>query len=449
MHFFTPQVFNLHSADGKAACEFPVLYYLTALCYHAFNQHEFILRLITILIASIGFLHLFQLLKNRFDSFTHAFIFSFVFISSTVMLYYTNNFLPDASALGFTFIGTFLFFKFVDNKNNKRILYMCFAFYTLASLLKVTYFINPVTAFISILIYGNPKKNGLISTLKNNTLLLKVFALATITVLSWNLYVSYYNNINNDHYFLIRPMPVWLMSKPQIYEVVDYIFNFWFSKYYYPTTFHLFFILTAAGIFFIKKSDRIILIPGIILAIGSLCYMLLFFSQFKDHDYYFITLIPAIVLINASSFITLKNKFPRLINNWITKLLFLTICFLSLNYAKAKLMQRYTNSHDQFSETGFQLVNAKQFLDSLNIPSDAKIIIIKDQTPNGGLYFINRQGWNIKDTTAANAGLLKTYINQGADYILLTDKNFVLKTINGLKIGTSDNLVLYKLNNSN
>ena len=42
MHFFTPQVFNLHSADGKAACEFPVLYYLTALCYHAFNQHEFI-----------------------------------------------------------------------------------------------------------------------------------------------------------------------------------------------------------------------------------------------------------------------------------------------------------------------------------------------------------------------------------------------------------------------
>ena len=446
-NFFQPQVFNLQSTDGKGASEFPILYYLTAIAYYVFNEHEFILRLITLLIASTGFFYLFKLLYTFLDDLSYAVGFSFLFISSTVLLYYTNNFLPDASAFGLTLIGWYFFFAFIKDMNNKQLLLKCFIFFTLASLLKVTYFINPTTAILSIIIYGLLKKAGLKRTLQNNIKPLIYFILSLIVIFSWNLYVSYYNNINNDHYFLIQPRPIWSISKDQIAEVWEYMTNYWNTSYYYATTFYVFLILIVTGLLFFKKTERIILIPTFILTIGSICYFMLFFAQFKSHDYYFIALIPGILFLVMNSFIALKNKFPVWINNFIPKLFLLTLCIFSLNCAKGKLIQRYEKKDDLYANIGSELAKTRHYIDSLGISEKAKIIILTDQTPNGGLYFINRPGWNIRDTTKNSLIALHNSIKSGADYIIITDKKYIFKGFIGTKIGEENGILIYKLKN--
>ena len=59
--FFKPQLYNLSNFDGRAACEFPITYYLTALLYTLFGKQFFIQRFVHLLIAYIGVFYIFKL----------------------------------------------------------------------------------------------------------------------------------------------------------------------------------------------------------------------------------------------------------------------------------------------------------------------------------------------------------------------------------------------------
>jgi 4-amino-4-deoxy-L-arabinose transferase-like glycosyltransferase len=437
--FFEPQVFNLTSVDGKAACEFPILYYITAQLYTIFGEQEFILRLITITIVSLGFFSLFKLLILILDDILYALIFSFLFLSSTVLLYYTNNFLPDASALGFTLLAWYYFYLF--KKRNKKYLFISFLFFTLGSLLKATYFINPIAAVSTIIVLDLLAKNKLIDIFKSNFRLLLIFFISTALLLSWNLFAIHYNAINKDFYFLVSTRPLWDIDRQSIMEVWDYISNYWYSKYYYQSTIHFFVIAFILGIVFIKKANKTFLVPGIIMLIGSIFYILLFYAQFKDHDYYFITLIPTIIILVVNAFITIRNKFPKLLNNYIAKILLLGLAVLSINYASSKLEERYSITNNEFAEIGVVLSDTRNSLDSLGISKHAKVIVFTDKTPNGGLYFLNRKGWNVSDTTAAGINKISDYKNLGAEFLVNTTRiNFSYA-----KLYENSKLSIYKI----
>jgi hypothetical protein len=438
-NFFEPQVFNLTSTKGRAACEFPILYYITAQFYKIFGEQEFILRLITIIIVSFGFFSLFKFLILILKDVIYALIFSFLFLSSTVLLYYTNSFLPDASALGLTLLGWYYFYLFKEQ--NKKYLILSFCFFTISSLLKVTYFINPIAAAFSIIVFDFLSNKKLINLLKNNYRLLLTFLISSILLFCWNFFVLHYNEINKDFYFLVSSRPIWDMGQQSIIEVLDYISNYWYSEYYFQSTIHFFTITCILGIILIKKANMTILFPSIFLFIGSTFYVLLFYAQFKDHDYYFITIIPTIIFLVILSFTAILNKFPKLINNYIAKFLLLALTFLSINYAKNKLQDRYNNKNDMFSEIGLRLSNTRAAIDSLGISQNAKIIVFTDKTPNGGLYFLNRKGWNLNDTTESNINKISEYKELGASFLInTTSMNFDFT-----KIWANRKISIYKI----
>jgi hypothetical protein len=444
-HFFQPQVFNLQSDGGRAVGEFPILYYLTALLYGLFGEHEFILRLLTLVISSVGFLYLFKLLYRVLRDVTFAFAFSFLFISSTVLLYYTNNYLPDASALGLTLIGWYYFFIFLENRSRRNSLYVCFFFFALASLIKVTFFINPIAAIISLLVYDFSRDRNMKSLFSENAAPMLIFAFSLLIIVSWNYFAIIYNRANHVDSFLMQSTPIWGIGEKQIGEVWEYMSNYWYTRYYYPSTLHFFLVLLLAGIVFVNKSERILLILSLMLAAGSISYFLLFYSQFKDHDYYFIALIPGVIFITVNAFVSVRNKFPLYLSSYPAKLLLIGLCILSLNYAHKKLNQRYEKTDDGISDIGTRLATTRHFLDSTGVPENAKIIIVTDKTPNGGLYFIHRPGWSIKDTTEASKEKLDRYIGMGADYILFTDVKYSKIRFNGVKAGEDSGVMLYKL----
>jgi hypothetical protein len=272
-----------------------------------------------------------------------------------------------------------------------------------------------------------------------------IFAFSLLIIVSWNYFAIIYNRANHVDSFLMQSTPIWGIGEKQIGEVWEYMSNYWYTRYYYPSTLHFFLVLLLAGIVFVNKSERILLILSLMLAAGSISYFLLFYSQFKDHDYYFIALIPGVIFITVNAFVSVRNKFPLYLSSYPAKLLLIGLCILSLNYAHKKLNQRYEKTDDGISDIGTRLATTRHFLDSTGVPSDAKIIIVTDKTPNGGLYFIHRPGWSIKDTTEASKEKLDRYIGIGADYILFTDAKYSKIRFKGVKAGEDNGVMLYKL----
>ncbi|MBI9038145.1 MAG: glycosyltransferase family 39 protein [Bacteroidales bacterium] len=448
MIFFQPMVFDLRSFDGKAACEFPIVYYFTAILYFLFGEKEFLLRLINLTIVFWGFLFLFKLIKQILNDFLLALLLTFLFFSSGILFYYANNFLPDTASLGFIFIGWWSFFRYYQLGRNKYLI-IGFGFFTLASLIKVTTLINPLTIiFLFILerfkIINFSKK----MVFKKTKIFLIISVVSIFPVLIWNLYVLKYNSIYHNVYFLTHIRPIWNLSNNEISVVWDYLTNYWYYSYYYPSTQHFFFILLFLSLFFIKKSDKFLTTLSLILFMGGLSYFLLFFQQFKEHDYYFLTLLPVIVFLVLNSFFILKNRFPKFFKSYVFKFFLLILVALSINLGKTILERRYT-AIDDSAKIGFQLNGADKYLDSINVSREEKFVVLMDYTPNGSLYFLNRKGWTLRNDSEKSLIKIKEYIKNGANYMLITDSVYLqnnnLQDILSEKIGSYNGAMVFKI----
>jgi len=254
--------------------------------------------------------------------------------------------------------------------------------------------------------------------------LLAAFGLSALTVAAWVLYMRWYNAANHDSYFLTHARPIWEMAPSAVREVWDYILNYWHNKFYYPSTWHFFLGALIAGSLVLPLVRLTPWTHAVLyVLVGSLAFALLFFEQFRDHDYYFITLIPAIAFLTVHSFLLLRQKFPRIFGHWSVKAGLAFLCLLSLNYAREKLDERYRlGGADPFSKVGTLLAGARATLDDLAIPETARFVMLNDPTPNGGLYFIDRRGWSVPDVDARSLHLLENYRAHGATYIILLGK---------------------------
>ena len=174
----------------------------------------------------------FLILKDPF----YAFLVPLFILSSTSLVYYSFNFLPDIAALGFAFSGWYYIFKFKEN-NNTKTLVISTLFFTLSSLIKVTYLINPLSVLGMFLVErfisqkterNNFKKIGLI------------FSISFFIVLLWNVFVFYYNTINQSTYFTTSILPIWDLTSTEKVIYWNEILGEWYKKYLAETSFHVF-----------------------------------------------------------------------------------------------------------------------------------------------------------------------------------------------------------------
>lgn len=414
-HFFKPGLFNLMSENAYAACEFPIIYYITALLYLLFGEQEFILRSINLIILSIGCYHLFRLSMLLLKDFMLSMLSVFFLFSSVAFVYYGFNYLPDSAALGLTFSAWYFYHKFLEFRNLKALFY-CFSLLTLAALLKATYFIQPIAIIlVLIVVYKNDIKFYFRK-------ILPIFLISGFIVLIWNLYVFYFNTKHHSEYFTTSTLPIWDLSKNEITLIWNEMLGEWYKKYLAQSSFHLYLIISLIGLYFGIVRYREMLFLVIILCLGTLSYFFLFYQQFKHHDYYFLLMIPFVYfsLILGLKGISekLKNK-PVFIS--VFKLVFFVIVVAGINYSIGKVGERYVKGKDDFSKIAFDLKENKAFISTIKFNSKAKLIIAEDKSINGGLFFMKRKGWLIDNIKEDIIDRIQTFKENGANYLILID----------------------------
>jgi len=447
MHFFSPQTFNLITTDGKAACEFPILYYLTAILYFIFGEHEFILRLINISIVFIGFYYVTKLSYLFLKDWIYSFLITFLVMSSSIVLYYANNFLPDIASLGFSLIGLFHFINYTKNKKNKSLIYS-YIFLTLAGLLKPTYMIF---SFAIIGLYFIELIGFKISNRKIYTSFKLLFSLSLasfLLVFSWYFYAISYNKISGDTYFLTNTTPMWKFSQDTIFSIFDIINKFWKNDYYPFYTFYFIYLSIAFNLIFYKNFNKLLKYFLPLLVLGGVSYFVLFFEKFKDHDYYILLFLPIIVFIFINSTLAINNFFNKKILKFAFYSFLLLLIGLSTRYGINNTNKRYTNEYvENYIFNKFEGIKPK--LDSLKIDRKNTFIVIGDYTRNGSLYFMDKRGWTIKDTSNTAISELKTALKNDPNYLITTEdfylENNNIKNIDKELILTYNKMNIYKL----
>lgn len=494
-NFFEPRLFNLKNMGARAACEFPITYYLAAWIYCFFGKSTAILKLIHLIIIFFGSVYVFKLTKLILENSLISILVALFFYTSTVFNYYSFNYLPDAPALGLTLIGLYFIFKYFTNDKRKSLI-VSFIFFTLSGLIKVTYAINP----ISIIVYSTYKllfkSKGQTKNYQHKNIIL-YGGISSILICFWNFYMFHYNSIYNSNSFNTKILPIWNLSKNEILSVWDIIINSWNSEYFNHPSMIVIALMLLIQIIFYKKSNGRLMQINIILFVGCISYFILFYAQFKDHDYYALAFFPLLVLLLINGLKTilyfqskamvliclvyfflyyiqvrynylysviffplfilvLISRFKPLLNQKVQFLLQtpLVIFFLLLpivldgiDYSRRQLERRYNLPISQMSKTSLLIKHHLFEINKLNITENSKFIIAPEISQNGGLFFLDKEGWVINEIKNITVENISKFKKKGANFLLLND---VYNSIDGNEFGEtiykkSDGIKIIKL----
>jgi len=437
-NFFDIGNLSLNFQEGKAACELPLFYFLYFLIFKVFGLNFTFIRVFSLLIFLFSTACLFKRLMSYFGNWFIPLVLIVFVSSSSVLSYFSINFLPDSLALSFTFMGiSYLFEKKPDGVKENHVLPSVFL--TLAALLKAYYAIYLALYVLhSVLNHKRLSIKGLLPAL-----------FGFLSILFWYLYSIHYNTVYGSNYYLTSFNPIWIMSREEIEITWQYITEFWYPKYYLPSVFHLlliFLVLCFIPGIIQSLQKRLLFLGGTALV---LVYVLLFFKQFKDHDYYFLPLIPYFLMISIFVIEGLMNLGRYNALKVFVLLALVGVTIPAMNYSMLNLKRRFFNSADDFSKVAYQLGGSEHLLDSLNIGSSSRFLVVGDRTPNGSLVMLRRFGWTFKDFSPQ----VEKITEELADYLIILEpsQHTIPKKLNE-KLKTCEKYVyksnyIYKLQN--
>jgi hypothetical protein len=413
MNFFVPRVHGCKNTTGITGSEFPLMNYMAAICYKVFGFNEFWYRFLMLVSITIGLVFSIKLTNIFIQNHWVSFLISLLWFMSPVLVYYSPNFNPDTASLGFIMISWYFFFRFIKSKKNKDI-FIWFLFALLSSLIKIVSLIS-VLSVLTIIILSLIRFINIEITRRQIYLWIISSISVFILVFLWYKYARYLTISNNNAQFSLRPhSPKSWENVLKTWETVKWQW----IPYYYNNIVYWFMGLSLLAIFTLNKyAPRILIAIMGLLYIGAFSFIIIMFPQFNDHDYYIITLLPAVFFHFMIFFIILKNLIPKRYFSKITIFSLLALCTYSTIHAKNHQRSRYGGLYYSWEFDFTRYYDLEPELRKLGITKDEKFVSLHDWTPNNSLYLINQKGWTI------NKGkfyLLDTALND-CKYAIIND----------------------------
>ncbi|MCX6268919.1 MAG: glycosyltransferase family 39 protein [Bacteroidetes bacterium] len=467
-NFFRPAINWVGDKGGRTVSEFPIIYFSVAQLWKIFGYHEFIFRLIDVLLVFTGLFSLFRLARELLsDTFWAAIIPLFLF-SSPILGYFTNNFLADAPALGLTLTGCYFYWKAFAKQSNKWYL-LSFLIFLLAGLLKISSLVIFIALFIiqvyRIIFRGREK------AWHTSFSRLWPFLLVLLGILAWYSYAGNYNSHNLNGIFLHGILPIWGIDAAARSEIWKSVVKTLLPGFF--TIPALIFDLAAfVSLFlFYKKINRFFLFLSLLVFIGCIGFFLLFYQVFNVHDYYLTNMLIFIPLPLITLLDLLHRKYPVVFNNKFLKI-GAALCLVALLYIGAvNTRMRYfprqafvqksifvnkenISSWIQWSDycgTYFKAFETiTPYLRSLGIKRDDLVYSTPDGTINVTLYLMDQKGFSdFYIGGISEDQRIETVKSYGVKYLIINDSVLYRKPFLAPyllhKIGTYQNVDIFDI----
>lgn len=418
MNFFKPRVHETKELKGITGLEFPIMNYMAAICYKIFGFNEFWYRLLMLLSISVGVFAAYNFTVVLLKNYLVAGLIILIWYLTPVLNYYSASFIPDTASLGFILISWYYFFKW-QHSGLKQNIVLYFLFGTVACLTKITSLIS-ITVMIAILIIDHLRlldinKQRLFEPKK---MFVSLSFIIFLLVFAWYKYASWLSVHNNGGVFLMGTNMV--DNQAKFDDSWNGIKNVWIPIYYPKSIYWLMCGCVVLLLVYVKRVNRLLGLITLGLWCGNICFIYLMFNQFKNHDYYIITLLPAILfLFIATTDLILKLKSNRLVSGILITCL-LTLIFTGSIFSRNHQQFRY--NPDGWLYYGKDLryyQTVEPYLRTLGIKRTDKVVSIADDSPNIALYLMNVKGWHINRTTSDEE--IINAIRKGAKYFIIND----------------------------
>lgn len=444
-----PEIQNQFCDDGmsgKTAGEFPIIYYGVAKLWKIFGVHEWIFRLVQLLILFFGLFALFELsnyfLKNQFWS---GFV-SLLLFTSPMLVFYGINFLPDGPSLALMFIGWYFVLQFQLLRKTYWLWIAAF-FFTFALVLKITSAISLI-AFLGWLVFESvfrTKEERIF-----NFRLQQLWPFVTIVTLSmvWYLYANHYNKLHQGEFSYLGIWPIWRMTSQQFSEIKDAVDKIFFKEYMNPYLQYLTIFLWIILVARFRKNTMFQNWLLILLPLGALSVLLLWFQVLNAHDYYLVTLLFMFAFTWFMVFFRIKDY--RWMKHPLMYILLLTVFSYNVFTCEKQLSNRYRGwMNDLFVNHLEAVGELEPILKQLHIGKSDHVISIPDPSVAASLYFMNRQGYTDFGSDFNQEEQFRKRIEQGAKYLVVNDTTIldrpVVKAFAQYLMGQYRNVKIYDL----
>jgi hypothetical protein len=435
MHFFSPEIHNQHADEGKsghAVSENPYLYYTVAALYNVFGHHEYVYRGFWSLLLILGFISLYYFLVLLKQSKVVALIAATLLITAPVLIFYGNSYVPNVPALCFVLTGWMFFGKYMQN-GKVSTLYLVALCFLLGGLLKVTALISFFTLVGIWLLerFGLKLGRNKQPAFKQVWATAMPFLLVLGVLLVWYIWAWNYNDLHQTRYFSMRVCPIWdtgVCCDCTISTVLDQIELLWLPHLAsHPMRYFL-----AAVLLFVflhlQHADRLLLAITTFIFLGTLSFIIIWFSSFHDHDYYMINLFifPFVLVILALDIV--RSRYPGLYGKFYFAGALAVLMVYGLKYTHDKQHLRYLGWMN-YEHVAFEDVRTvAPLIEGLGIEEDDLIISIPDRTPNYTLYLLERKGWTSFETFLTDSTNFKRLVGLGAKYLFINNYDEVIQS---------------------
>jgi hypothetical protein len=397
MNFFKPRIQRFTEGDGITGVEFPIVYYAGALLYKLFGFNEAYIKIINLVILSLGLLFFFLLTQRFIKNIVLSLIVIGSATLSPVLLYYGANFMPDIPGLAFVLCAWYFFFEYLSKHQTTHLNLMIF-FGALAALIKVIAIIFLVIILCLVLLdkFKFFKKESLTHLFKDSKKVLLRVCIGIVVVLVWYGYAKWLSAIHHQDAFAMGPRMVF--DKEGIQGVYDSVKNYWFFQYYSYETYVFIIVALVLSLLMLKRLNKLLLTITILYIMASLCYIVLFLYQFKHHDYYIIAILPCIfflllVFVDALNRLSINYSF------------FVTTAFAFIMFFNWKecLLKCKENYFFRFDSNVYLAGDYKPYYDlepklrALGIKREDKFVSAFDNSYSNSLYFMNQAGVTVED----------------------------------------------------
>lgn len=451
--FFEPSVHYLgHDGSGKTMSEFPVIYFIVGNLWKVCGHHEYLYRLIVVLMYFLGLLALFKTFEYVLKDSVIALVGALLMFTSPTLVYYGNNFLMDMPAFSLALIGLFFFFRYYQTGYEKYLFIFCI-FYIFAGLLKITSLISfiAITGLFGLELINVKLRPDRKVFIQSKFKIIVLFVSVLLIQFVWYSYANAYNEKHNSGIFLIGIMPIWELTKAQIIDVLDHV-NYHIRMDYFRRDTQILFVIMFLSLFFLKKrNNRIYFLLPFILWIGFIFYLILFFQPLRNHDYYTINLFILIPVVVLAFFKMIKERYNQVFSSIWFKILLVVFLVYNVSFAKEMLEKRYDPKgwqDEMFVKYYKPFMEIEPYLRSLGIQKDDKVLSLSDQSINITLYLMDQKGWT-------NYGIqgdsirIQQKIAQGAKYLLTfrkeTQEKAGIKPFTRNKMGSYKNIDIFAL----